>query len=166
MNIFVTGSESFIGKVLLDQCKSAGIRAFGIDLNAPRCADRAAADIRSPKVAELIPEGTDALVHLAAVSRDSDCRAKPTLAYDINVMGTVNLIEAAKQRGVKQFVFASSEWVYGEVANQEVQIEDRPIDVTRLQSEYALSKIASEQILRLAHAHVPRLRQGAKRVLG
>jgi len=150
--IFVTGSESFIGKVLLAQCKQQGIAAFGIDLNAPRSADRAPADIRSPEVADLIPDGTDTLVHLAAISRDADCRANPRLAYDINVMGTVNLIESAKARGVKQFVFASSEWVYGEVANQEVQTEDRAIDVTRLKSEYAFTKIAGEQILKLAHA--------------
>lgn len=152
MKIFVTGSESFIGKVFLDLCRKNGVTAFGIDLNAVPSADRAPADIRAPEVAALIPDGTDALVHLAAISRDADCRANPRLAYDINVMGTVNLIEAAKARGVKQIVFASSEWVYGEVANQEVQTEDRPIDVTRLKSEYAFSKIAGEQILRLAHA--------------
>jgi nucleoside-diphosphate-sugar epimerase len=152
MKVFVTGSESFIGKVFLDLCRKEGHSAFGIDLMAPRRDDRAPGDIRSPDVAALIPEGTDALVHLAAISRDSDCRANPRLAYDINVMGTVNLIEAAKARGVKQFVFASSEWVYGEVANQEVQTEDRPIDVTRLKSEYAFTKVAGEQILRLAHA--------------
>jgi nucleoside-diphosphate-sugar epimerase len=152
MKIFVTGSESFIGKVLLDQCGKNGVAAFGVDLNAVRAADRAPADIRSLDVADLIPEGTDAIVHLAAISRDADCRTNPRLAYDVNVMGTVNLLEAAKARGVKQIVFASSEWVYGEVANQEIQREDRPIDVTRLKSEYAFSKIAGEQILKLAHA--------------
>jgi nucleoside-diphosphate-sugar epimerase len=152
MKIFVTGSESFIGKVFLDLCRRSGVAAFGIDLNTVRSTSRACADIRSPAVADLIAEGTDALVHLAAISRDADCRGNPRLAYDINVMGTVNLIEAAKARGVKQFVFASSEWVYGEVANQEIQTEDRPIDVTRLKSEYAFSKIAGEQILKLAHA--------------
>jgi nucleoside-diphosphate-sugar epimerase len=152
MKIFVTGSESFIGKVFLDLCRKNGVSAFGIDLNAPRRHDCVAADIRSPAIADLIPDGTDALVHLAAVSRDADCRANPRLAYDINVMGTVNLIESARARGVKQFVFASSEWVYGEVANQGTQTEDRPIDVTRLKSEYAFSKLAGEQILKLAHA--------------
>jgi nucleoside-diphosphate-sugar epimerase len=151
MKIFLTGSESFIGKVLLDLFNKEGIDAFGVDLAAPRREDRAPADIRSPDIAGLIPDGTDALVHLAAISRDSDCRANPRLGYDINVMGTVNLIEAAKARGVKQIIFASSEWVYGEVSNQEIQTEDRAIDVTGLKSEYALSKIVGEQILRLAH---------------
>ena len=150
MNVFVTGSESFIGKVLFDECRRRGINTYGVDLCAPQASDRAAADIRSPSVVDLIPDGTDSLVHLAAVSRDADCRTNPRLSYDINVMGTVNLLEAAKTRGVKQFIFASSEWVYGEVSNQDVQTEDRPIDATRLKSEYALSKIMGEQILRLA----------------
>jgi UDP-glucose 4-epimerase len=152
MKVFVTGSESFIGKVLLERCRNTNVDAFGIDLCAPRTVDRAPADIRSAEVADLIPDGTDALIHLAAISRDADARANPRLAYDINVMGTVNLIEAAKARGVKQFVFASSEWVYGDVANQDIQTEDRPIDITRLKSEYAFTKIAGEQILKFAHA--------------
>jgi UDP-glucose 4-epimerase len=46
-------------------------------------------------------------------------------------------------------IFASSEWVYGDVANNEVQTEDRPIDVTRMGSEYAFTKAVGEQCLRL-----------------
>lgn len=152
MKIFVTGSESFIGKVLLNVCSRLGIDVFGVDLCAPSAQRSAPADIRSPLIGDLIPDKTDAIVHLAAISRDSDCRSNPRLGYDINVMGTVNLMEAARARGVKQFVFASSEWVYGEVSCAQIQTEDQPIDVTRLKSEYAFSKIAGEQMLRLAYA--------------
>jgi UDP-glucose 4-epimerase len=88
-------------------------------------------------------------VHLAAISRDPDCRADPRGAFDINVNGTLNVAAAAAKRGARQLIFASSEWVYGDVRNDEVQREDRPIDVTGMKSEYALSKIVAEQLLKL-----------------
>jgi nucleoside-diphosphate-sugar epimerase len=104
------------------------------------------ADIRDKSVADLIPEGCT-LIHLAAISRDNDCRLNPREAFDVNVGGTLNLVEAARKRRVKQVLFASSEWVYGEVANNEVQHEDSPLDATRLVSEYALTKLAGERPL-------------------
>ena len=65
-------------------------------------------------------------------------------------MGTLNLIEAARVRNVRHFLFASSEWVYGDVANEAVQDEESVIDPTRNKSEYAVTKITGEAMLRLA----------------
>ena len=63
--------------------------------------------------------------------------------------GTLNIAAAAEMRRAAQLIFASSEWVYGDVRNDEVQLEDRPIDVTSMKSEYALTKIVGEQLLKL-----------------
>lgn len=63
--------------------------------------------------------------------------------------GTLNVAAAAQARGASQLIFASSEWVYGDVRNDEVQLEDRAIDVTAMKSEYALTKIVAEQLLKL-----------------
>ena len=143
--ITITGSESFIGSRLAAALDSRGEQWTGIDTIARHPRTRRA-DIRDAAVADGIAEaGT--LVHLAAISRDSDCRQDPRGAFDVNVGGTLNLIEAARRRGVRHFVFASSEWVYGEVANDEVQREDSPLDATRLVSEYALTKLAGERLL-------------------
>ncbi|MEP7361703.1 MAG: NAD(P)-dependent oxidoreductase [Acidobacteriota bacterium] len=143
--IVITGSESFIGSCLAAGLDARGISWTGIDTVARhRCTQRA--DIRDAAVADLIPEG-GTLIHLAAISRDGDCRQHPREAFDVNVGGTLNLIEAARRRGVRQFVFASSEWVYGEVANDEIQREDSPLDATRLVSEYALTKLSGERLL-------------------
>ena len=143
--ITITGSESFIGSRLAAALDSRGEHWTGIDTIARHPRTRRA-DIRDAAVADGIAEaGT--LVHLAAISRDSDCRQDPRGAFDVNVGGTLNLIEAARRRGVRHFVFASSEWVYGEVANDEVQREDSPLDATRLVSEYALTKLAGERLL-------------------
>ena len=150
MTVVITGSESFIGKELKDRCRSAGIQFVGIDLAPSDDPDHVQLDIRSPQVAEAIPQDAEALIHLAAISRDQDCRADPYLALDVNVQGTLNLIRAARECGVRQFVFASSEWVYGQVANNAVQTEDQAIDITQITSEYALTKIVGEQCLHLA----------------
>jgi len=151
MKVAIIGSEGFIATAFNKHCQDQNIEAVGIDTIPSEDPNHIVMDLRSPDIESAIPRGTDAIVHLAAISRDKDCRDNPYLAFDINVMGTLNLIRAAAKRDVKQFIFASSEWVYGEVANGAVQTEDQAIDVTRIKSEYALTKIVAEQNLRIAH---------------
>lgn len=145
----MTGSESFIGRVVAQRCQELAIDVSGVDSNAPDNAISKRADIRDPEIADLIPERAT-VVHLAAVSRDPDCRSDPKGAFDINVTGTLNVALAAQQRHASQLIFASSEWVYGDVSNDEVQREDSSVDVTSMTSEYALSKIVAEQLLKLS----------------
>ncbi len=148
MKIFVTGCGSFIGKEILRLSKTRGIQVVGVDLVEAKQEGCFVADIRSPKIAEKIPSGVDAVVHLAALSRDADCRNKAYSCFDVNVMGTLNLIEAAQSRGAKQFIFASSEWVYDRFEEGVAKKEEDVIDITRITSEYALSKLVSEANLR------------------
>ena len=68
-------------------------------------------------------------------------------------MSTLNLIDAAAQRSVKQFIFASSEWVYEGFEDGVWKTEESPIDITRHTSEYALSKMVSEANLRQKYQH-------------
>lgn len=147
MKLFVTGSESFIGKRLFQRCKELGIEAIGVDSVVGDKSRTTKADIRDATIADLIPDGS-LIVHLAAISRDPDCHADPRNAFDVNVNGTLNIASAAEKRNAKQFIFASSEWVYGDVSNDEVQLEDNPINVTTMKSEYALTKIVGEQCLK------------------
>ena len=154
MTVFVTGSESFIGGFFIEKCQEFGFSVVGIDSVVSGNSVNTQADIRDPGLAALIPEEA-IVVHLAAISRDPDCRADPKSAFDINVTGTLNVAHAARQRHARQLIFASSEWVYGDVANSEVQLEDRNIDVTAINSEYALSKIVAEQLLKLSFSDLP-----------
>jgi nucleoside-diphosphate-sugar epimerase len=149
VTLFITGAESFIGRALRAHCDDTGHATTGIDTAVPAGSPTRQADIRDPAIADRIPDGAT-VVHLAAISRDPDCRADPKTAFDVNVTGTLNLAAAAQKRSARQFIFASSEWVYGDVSNDEVQLESRPIDVTGMKSEYALSKIVAEQCLRLS----------------
>ena len=150
MKILITGSESFVGKELIAKCKEAKIEVIGIDSIKPENPNYEfyQKDIRSDQIDDLIPSGIDALVHLAALSRDQDCAGKAYDCFDINVMGTLNLINSALKKNVKQFIFASSEWVYNDFKINEEKDEDSFIDITKHTSEYALSKLVTEANLR------------------
>ena len=146
MDVFVTGGESFVGRVLWGALEQAGHTVTGIDAvpsTRPGCRRL---DLRDPGLADAIPEGS-VIVHLAAVSTDPACRANPLEAFDVNLTGTLRLAQAAVARTCRQFIFASTEWVYGDVAGDGLQVEDQAIDVTRMTSAYAFSKVAGERIL-------------------
>jgi len=153
MNIFLSGSGSFIGREVLRVCQAKGIQVAGVDLAPTGLPGCSVADIRSPEIANQIPANVDAVIHLAAVSRDPDCRNRAYPCFDINVMGTLNLMEAAKAKGAKQFIFASSEWVYDSFQEGVEKQEDEVIDIAKLTSEYALSKLVSEANLRQKYQH-------------
>src|SRR6185437_14350056 len=153
MKIIVTGSESFVARELIAQCLKEGIEVFGFDFakNSDLPYTFQKGDINDPKIGDLFPEGADAIVHLAALSRDKDCAGRAYDCFSTNVMGTLNLVRAAKARGVKQFIFSSSDWVYEKFAPGEIKDEASVIDIAGHTSEYALSKLVSEANLRQEH---------------
>ena len=153
MGLFVTGVGSFIGGALLAACDRAGVEVTGIDtapVDRPGCRPL---DLRSPDLADAIPEDVDAVVHLAALSRDPDCRDAAIPCFDVNVMGTLNLMAAAGRRRARQFIFASSEWVYDSFPPGVEKTEDDPIDALAHTSEYAFSKLVGEVNLRQKFRH-------------
>ena len=150
MKIIITGSESFVARELIAQCLKEGIEVFGFDFakNSDLPYEFQKGDINDPTIGDLFPEGADALVHLAALSRDKDCAGRAYECFLTNVVGTLNLVRAAKARGVKQFIFSSSDWVYEKFAPCEIKDETSIIDIAGHTSEYALSKLVSEANLR------------------
>ena len=153
--IFVTGSEGFIGRETVRWLKVAEFSVTGVDLVEP--ADTSLyknfsrVDFRLPAVADVIPLGADAIIHLAALSSDPLCKNKPYECFDVNVMGTLNLMEAAVAQKAKQFIFASSEWVYENFPEGKEKDEAAVIDISNHTSEYAISKFISEANLRIQY---------------
>lgn len=143
MKLFITGSDGFIGKELVSQCLKRGVEVVGADLRSG-----SGADIRSQDIAELIPESVDAIIHLAGLSNDTVCKNNGYACFDMNVMGTLNMMEAAAQRQAKQFIFASTEWVYDNCSAEEIKNEESLINIANHNSEYALSKLTAEANLR------------------
>ena len=106
-------------------------------------------DIRDEKLIERIfkKEKIDKVIHLAAMAGVRNSLRDPKLYFDVNVMGSINLLEAAVKHGIKNFVFASSSSVYGN--NKKVPFsENDPVDTPI--SPYAASKKTDELI---AHAY-------------
>jgi nucleoside-diphosphate-sugar epimerase len=104
--IFLTGAAGFIGKRLVDRCSAEGRTVVATDVSL-----HPDWNILNPQIADMIPEGS-IVIHLAALSDNKQCDADPDEAWRINVEGTGNLARAAQRRKCKQFILASSEWVY------------------------------------------------------
>ena len=90
-------------------------------------------------------QGTHFILHLAALISVAESMAKPQETAQINVQGTVNVLEAARQCGVKRVVFSSSAAVYGTRPELPYK-ENTPIDC---QSPYAWSKQAGAELCQL-----------------
>jgi len=87
--------------------------------------------------------GIDGVFHLAALWL-LQCHEYPRSAYEVNVAGTMNVIEAVIASGVKRLVFSSSASVYGDSINEPLQ-EDDPFNC---QEFYGASKVCGEMMLR------------------
>ena len=85
--IVITGSESFIGKTLIKQLQSKDYEIIGFDSILPQnpTYEFHQVDIRNSEIYDLIPKNTDILIHLAALSRDPDCKNKAIECFDKSI---------------------------------------------------------------------------------
>jgi UDP-glucose 4-epimerase len=154
--ILVTGGAGFIGShlvkrlleqgrgvTILDNLSTGSLQNLG-DVNATKFAKGEITD-RS-LVAELMPD-TDAVIHLAAIVDHDTCLRNPELVHEVNVNGTLVLLEEARRRDVKRFVYASSAAVYGQASELPIREDSRLAPL----SPYGISKAAAEQLC-LEHA--------------
>ena len=147
-SLFITGAESFVGKRLVKHCKDKNISYSGVDVVASEDSNISKIDICDVDLSEMIPFDS-VVIHLAAISRDPDCARNPSLANKVNVEGTLNVLRSAKVKDCRQLIFASSEWVYGQVSNDSEQQESDEIHIQRLDSIYAITKAVGEHYLKL-----------------
>src|SRR6266850_1915942 len=103
-------------------------------------------DIMQTDILEAAFEGADGVFHLAALWL-LQCHDYPRSAFDVNVRGTFNVMEACVKMSVKRLVYSSSASVYGD-AVQEPMTEDHPFNN---QNFYGATKIASDAMLRAFH---------------
>ncbi len=173
-DILVTGGAGFIGSHLVDRLLGEGVWRVTVvddfnDFYAPETKrDNIRAHLKSDayKLVEADIRDADALrnalddvafdtiVHLAARAGVRPSLQQPQLYSETNINGTVNLLELARERGTKQFVFGSSSSVYG--INAKVPFsEDDPI--RQPISPYAATKAAGE-LLCHAYTHLYNIR--------
>ncbi len=124
MKVLVTGGAGFIGSHVVDACLGAGHDVVIIDdlstgkqSNVNANARLYVADIRDAAAVDnvLAAERPDAICHLAAKANVRESMEKPVLYAEVNIIGSLNLLEAARKYGVKKIVYASTGGaVYGE----------------------------------------------------
>lgn len=146
MRILVTGSSGTIGTRLCEQLLAKGHDVVGLDRVPnkwqPAIQDiTVMADLLDPTAINAVPDGIEAIVHLAANARVYDLVTDPTRARD-NVLSTFNTLEFARARGIKKFIFSSSRETYGNV-RRERYTEDM-VRIEACESAYTASKIAGE----------------------
>lgn len=157
----VVGGAGFIGSHLVEQLLDASAKHVRIYDNFSRGAranlQQALVDPRAEIFADggdilhydtllRAMEGMDGVFHLAALWL-LQCYEYPRSAFDVNVAGTMNVIEAVIASGVKRLVFSSSASVYGDAITEPMG-EDHPFNC---QEFYGASKVCGEMLLRALH---------------
>jgi nucleoside-diphosphate-sugar epimerase len=100
-------------------------------------------DVTDPSTFGKIETDVDYIIHLAAVANPRECEEKPDLAFKINVIGTFNVLNFAKEKNVKKVVFTSSAQLYGRSPRIPTD-EKHPIDP--LESVYNSTKRMGEEL--------------------
>ena len=157
MKVLVTGADGFIGSHLTEALVRAGfdVRAFVLYNSfgsagwLDHCATDVssafevfAGDVRDPNGVRTAMKGCDAVLHLAALIAIPYSYHSPDTYVDTNVKGTLNIVQAARDLGLRKVVHTSTSEVYGTAQFVPVT-ETHPL---RAQSPYAASKIGADQI--------------------
>jgi UDP-glucose 4-epimerase len=151
MNFLITGAAGFLGSTIANQLAREGHQVRGLDDLSTGDPQALSADVHftrgdvndRPKLWTLLQE-VDCVYHLAARVSVPESILYPREYNAVNVGGTVSLMEAMRDVGVKRVVFASSGAIYG---NQDIQ----PLtegQTPRPNSPYAVSKLAAEYYIR------------------
>ena len=120
MKVLITGNLGYIGSVLVPILQSRSFKVVGLDSgyfadclvsSVNENFQQICKDIRDVSKSDL--EGIDAIIHLAGLSNDPLGELMPGLTEEINYGGTLRLAKLAKEMGVKRFVYASSQSMYG-----------------------------------------------------
>ncbi len=165
MNVLVTGGAGFIGSHTVERLLKRGRRVVIVDdfndfydpavkrRNIAAFADRirvVESDIcDTAKLHDVFRhEDFEAIVHLAARAGVRPSLAHPQLYTQVNIVGTQNLLELAREFGVKKFIFGSSSSVYG--VNEKVPFSESDPIFNPI-SPYAATKLAGEALCHVYH---------------
>lgn len=152
MKILITGTEGYIGNRLAPWLQAHGHDVAGLDtgfyregclyadpIGMPNSPATTFKDLRTVTAADF--EGFDVVVHLAELSNDPLGQNRPEITFKINHEGSLRIANAAREAGVRRFVYASSCSVYG-VGSGEFLDESSP---TNPQTAYAKCKVMVER---------------------
>ncbi|MBK6519302.1 MAG: SDR family oxidoreductase [Polyangiaceae bacterium] len=153
MKILVTGGAGFIGSHIVERLVREGHEVKAYDnLSSGKRENLAAvasdvelveADVRDAPQLDFYAAGCDVIFHEAAVVSVPYSVEHPQETHDVNIQGTLNVLHAAKRRGVKRVVFACSAAIYGDDPEMPKRETMRPQPM----SPYGIEKLTSEYYL-------------------
>jgi len=145
--VFITGASGFIGRALASRLRELGVQVSGVDLGADPANNVVEGNTTDPGAWAAALDGVDTVIHTAAVVSTV---APYDKAWEVNVLGTRRVLEAAKAAGVRRFVHLSSVAAFGFEFPDGVD-ETYPCRVTGV-STYHDTKVNSEAVVLAAHA--------------
>jgi nucleoside-diphosphate-sugar epimerase len=152
--VVVTGGAGFIGSHLTDALLASGRRVRVIDNFATGRRDRVnpaaeliEADIRDGQALAAAFAHADCIFHVAALPRVPLSIERPLETHMVNVVGTLNVLLAARDQRVRRVIFSGSSSVYGTQPSLPLREEMRPNPL----NPYALQKLTGEEYTRLFH---------------
>ena len=159
MRVIITGGAGFIGSHIADAYIAAGHEVLALDslwehgggrrANLPAKAEFVHMDVRDENVGRIFAEFKPEVVsHHAAQHSVAISARDPRYDADVNVMGMLNVLDAAVKTGVKKVIFASSAATYGNPEHVPV-VESSP---QRPVSPYGITKMVTEHYLRFYRA--------------
>lgn len=157
--ILVTGGAGFIGSHIVDRLLKEGFEVTVLDNLSNGRRENIAhhenrkdfhfikGDIRDVALVRKLIGDVDAVLHEAALVSVPRSIENPLLTNEINVIGTLNLLEACRDANVRRFIYASSTAIYGDTEKLPIHERLTPHPV----SPYAVSKLAAENYVKIYH---------------
>ncbi len=145
MKAVVTGGSGFIGAHVVDKLIEKGYEVTVIDKKKPHRGDIKFEnfDLLDFNNLNRAFKGIDYVFHLAAMSNVNNVFKDPIYSVEMNITGTIKVLEAARQNKVERVIFASTVWVYGASREEEVN-ENCGFYPPGAGHIYTSTKIASE----------------------
>ena len=151
MRVLVTGGAGYIGSHVVQALEAAGHAVVVLDRRPPRAGlfggsvESVVGDIRDADALDALLAGSrwDGVIHLAALKSVAASVADPGSYFDVNVTGSLRLLEAVARAGVGAFVFSSSCAAYGTPASVPIR-EDAELHP---ENPYGESKVLTERML-------------------
>lgn len=153
MNILVTGNKGYIGAVLTELLLAKGYKVIGYDTayyescefyKPPYSISQIKKDIRDASVEDF--QNVDAVIHLAALSNDPLGELDSRITEEINFQATLKIADCAKRAGVKKFIYASSQSIYG-ISKTDQELDEDNSEKDPL-TAYARTKWEAERELK------------------
>lgn len=161
MKVLVTGATGFVGGAVARALVRAGIDVRVLARSESELknleglmVEQRVGDLRDPASLRNALTGCQQLYHVAA--HYALWAKDPSIFYDINVTGTRNLLEAAREAGIERTVYCSTIGAIGLPPHGGLGTEDTPVSLDQMAGHYKRSKyLAEQEVLKLAKAGLP-----------